>query len=84
MVVLVHADLHFSAFRDRAMKTYFNFIEIDMNQFFAICADLGYLSIKIDWIVTAWTVSDNDANYFRSLFHSYFFLSLGQIKPSLW
>jgi hypothetical protein len=51
------------------MQTHFNFIEIDMDQLFTICTDLGDLSVKIDRIAAAGATCNNNADDLGFLLH---------------
>ncbi len=51
------------------MEADFNLVEVDVNDFLTICADLGNLAIKVNRIAAARTTGNNDPDYLRFLLH---------------
>ena len=51
------------------MKTYFNFIKVNVYNFFAVCTNFCNLSIKINRVSTTRATCNNQANHLCFLFH---------------
>jgi hypothetical protein len=47
----------------------FDLIEVDMHQFFAICADFGHLTVKIDGVTATRAARNDDPDNFGFLLH---------------
>lgn len=56
------------------MQAHLNLIEVDVDQFFTIRANFGDLTVKIDWISTAWATRNDNANDSCLMLHSGAFL----------
>ena len=65
----IHADFHPFILGSGTMEADFDLIEIDMNDFLAIRADLRHLAIEIDGIPTARTACDDDPDDLCLLLH---------------
>ena len=66
---LIHAYPDFFTFLNRPAKAYFNLIEVDVDDLFAVRADFCHLSVEIDRITATRTARNDDSDDLCLLLH---------------